>query len=168
MGNPAFSFPFTLLCWYSILVSSNDKCRENVVSQTRHPPFSGLDRKARIRLKRTRRDSGESPELAAMEAESEASDWGDIDKTGRRDSVGGEQEWLVMNSITSLCDCKVISIDSVEVIHPLICQLSAGMRERWPADLQARQSLRLISAFSKAFLSALAAPLGLEGPAVVE
>ena len=44
------------------------------MSQTRHPPFSGLDRKARIRLKRTRRDSGESPELAAIEAESEASD----------------------------------------------------------------------------------------------
>jgi hypothetical protein len=54
-----------------------------------------------------------------MDAEREASDCGEIDRTGLRVSVEGEAAWLAMNSITSLWDCKVISIDSVEVIQPL-------------------------------------------------
>jgi hypothetical protein len=45
-------------------------------------------------------------------------------------------------------------MDSVEVIHPLIRQLYFPKGESGAADLQARQSFRLISAFSSAFLSA--------------
>ena len=77
-----------------------------------------------------------------------------MDRTGRRVSVGGEQEWFAMNSITSLWDWRVINMDSVEVIHPLLSQLYFPKGESGAADLQARQSFRLISAFSKAFLSA--------------
>jgi len=107
-----------------------------------------------------------------MDADSDASDWGETDSMGVRVSVGDGRTWALTNSITSLWDCNVINIDSVDVIHPLLMLCQRSTRERYAcyrAHLQARQSFKLISAFSRAFLSAASAiPFGLDGPASVE
>lgn len=90
-------------------------CRANVVSQTSQPPRSGDPRKERILLKSTSRGIGEVACAAAYEAESEASVCGEMDNIGAR-----EKSPALMYSSTSLCDCIVISSDSVDVMHPLI------------------------------------------------
>ena len=45
--------------------------------------------------------------------------WGEMDRTGERDSEGDWEATLEMNSRTSLWDWRVMRSDSVDVMHPL-------------------------------------------------
>ena len=77
-------------------------------------------------------------------------------------SKGGRFE--EMKESTSLCDWRVMSRDSVEVIQPLINSQMQRFCKGVEQYLQARQSFRLISAFSRAFFPVTFA-LPEDGPA---
>jgi len=127
------------------------------VSHTFQPPFSGRPRNARIRRSKVRRDIWGRPDELEYDADKLASVCGEMDRTGVRcllvSDVELEEAGLdEMKERTSLCDWRVMSKDSVEVMQPLLDESARSLASRGEACLQARQSFRLISAFSNAFL----------------
>jgi len=122
-----------------------------------------------MRRRRIWREMGGRPDEVQYEADKLASVCGEMERMGVRGLVDDEGSMEVLEEMkerTSFWDWRVMRTDSVEVMQPLSVSQHRKFYElrNSTAHLQARQSFRLISAFSKAVLP-WASEIPEEGPA---